>query len=222
MYYKNRAEAGALLAEKLKKYKGQKNVIIAVNEGSVVVAAPIAKALECPITLMTTKAIALPGETNPVGYINQNGDFVFNKLLSEGQRNEFTSEYHTYIEQQKTEKLHQMNALVSGRGSIFEPNQLHGSNIMLVSDGLSSGPLLDSLIEYLKPIRINQLIVALPIACITTVDRLHMYADNLVVLDVAEFFMGTNHYYEDNKLPDTQTVSNALDVIARQWGRQPS
>lgn len=218
MYYKNRADAGGLLAAKLIKYKGQKNTIIAVNDGSVVVAAPIAKELECPITLLTTQAIALPGETNPVGYINQNGDFVFNKLLSEGQRDAFMSEYRTYIEQQKLEKLHQMHALVSGKGSIFEPKQLHGSNIILVSDGLSSGPLLDSLIDYLKPIRIQKLIIALPVACITTVDRLHMYADELDVLGVAEYFMGTDHYYEDNYIPDSQRISQALDTIAEQWG----
>jgi len=218
MYYKNRAEAGNLLAKKLEKYTGQKNAIIAVSDGSVVVAAPIAKQLECVITLMTTKAIALPGETQPVGYINQNGDFVFNKLLSEGQRDEFTSEYRTYIEEQKSQKMHQMNALVTGKGGIFEPKQLYGSNIILVSDGLNSGPLLDSIIDYLKPVKIEKLIIALPIACVTTVDRLHMYADELVVLDVTEYFMGTDHYYESNQLPGNQTIIKALDTIYNQWG----
>lgn len=218
MYFKNRADAGVLLAEKLKPHKGQHNTIIAVSDGSVVVAAPIAKLLQCPITLMTTKAIMLPGESQPVGYINQNGDFVYNKLLSEGQRDEMSGEYRTYIDQQKTEKFRQISALITGKGGIFDPKKLHGSNIILVSDGLSSGPLLDSILEYLKPIRIQKLIIALPIACITTVDRLHMYADELDVLSVAEFFMGTDHYYENNQLPDSEKINQALDAISRQWG----
>lgn len=218
MYYKNRAEAGKKLAEKLAKYSSEKTIIIAINDGAVVVSAPIAKQLRCGIAVLTTRAIALPGEDQPVGYINQSGDFVYNKLLSEGQRDEIVGEYRTFLEQEKTEQLRTMNALVGGEDVIFDHNKLHGFNIILVSDGLSSGPLLDSITEYLKPVRVNKLIIALPIACITTVDRLHMYADELCVLGVAKYFLGTDHYYEDNTIPNHETIMNAVSAISSEWG----
>jgi len=216
MYFKNRIQAGEQLATRLLPHKGQKNVVIAVNDGSVLVGGPIAKQLSSVLTLLLTEAITVPGEAQPIGYINQEGEFVPNKLLSQGQQDAYTQEYRNHIEQEKQQKFHAINALISGEG--FLPHdKLRDSNIILVSDGLSSGPLLDSIVDFLKPIRIQKLIIALPIACITTVDRIHMYADEIQCLGVAEYFMGTNHYYEDNAIPPHKKIVDTISTIVQSW-----
>ncbi len=209
LYFKNRVEAGNELAKKLEKYKGQKNAIVALGDGSVMVAAPIIKEVPALITMLVTEAVALPGESDPVGYVDQNGVFVPNKRLTQSQQEGFNSEYRSYIEQQKFQKFRTMNALYGG-SEFFPVSELHDHNIIMVSDGFSSGPLLESLVELLKPIRLKNFIVATPVACVTTMQAIKEHADDVFCLNVAQFYMGVNHYYADNTLPEHQKVLSFL------------
>lgn len=210
MYFKNRKEAGKVLANQLSQYKGQKNAIVALGDGAVVVAQAIAEEVPAVITMLVTEAIVPPGEDVPVGYIDQDGTFVPNKLLNESELKEFTDEYRSLIEQQKLEGLHKMIALTSGK-DIFPHSKLHGYNIMMVADGFSSGPLLDSIVELLKPIKINKFVISVPIACATTADRINRYSDDVHTLGVADFYLGANHYYEDNAIPSHEEI---VDIVA--------
>lgn len=216
LFFKNRTQAGELLAKELEKYKGEKNAIIALGDGSVSVAEAITKSVPAIITMLVTEAIALPGETDPIGYIDQDRTFVPNKLMNPGQLQDFMDEYRTYIEQQKMEKFSMITALAGG-DDVFPHSKLHGYNIIMVSDGFSSGPLLDSIVDLLKPIRINKFIVAVPVACITTMDRINHVADEVDCLGVAEFYMGVNHYYEDNTLPEHKAVIKTVTSSITNW-----
>ena len=60
MYFRDRTEAGLLLAEKLKKYKGQPGVVLAVPRGGVPVAYEVARKLGLPLELILTKKIGHP------------------------------------------------------------------------------------------------------------------------------------------------------------------
>ena len=54
--------------------------------------------------------------------------------------------------------------------------------------------------------RIKRLIVTTPIASVDAVDRMHILGDELHVIGVTENFMGTNHYYDNNDIPDRDTI----------------
>ena len=55
--FKNRTEAGILLAEKLKSYAGVPGIILAVPRGGVPVAYAVAKELGMPLDIVLTKKI---------------------------------------------------------------------------------------------------------------------------------------------------------------------
>lgn len=216
LYFKNRQEAGKVLAGQLSKYKGQKNALVALSDGAVIVAEEIAKQVPSLITLLVTEAIAPPGEDTPVGYIDQDGTFVENKLLTSEQLHEFTDEYRTMIEQQKLEKLHKMIALAGGK-NIFPHEKLHDYNIIMVADGFSSGPLIDSLVDLLKPIRIRNFVIAVPVACVTTVERINRYSEDVQVLGVADFYKGADHYFEENQLPSHDEILKIIETNISNW-----
>lgn len=60
MLFKNREEAGVLLAEKLAKYRGQGTLILALPRGGVVLGAEIAKALDAELDLVIAKKSVTP------------------------------------------------------------------------------------------------------------------------------------------------------------------
>ena len=216
MYFKSRVEAGQKLAAELGKYRYENCAVVALSDGGVVVGAQIAAALHCVLTLLLIEPIKLPGESDPVAGINQDGGFTYNNMYSSGQLEEFVSEYHEYIEQAKIQKLSEMNRLL-GEGGLIRRDLLRGHNIILVSDGLSSGFSLDAAADYLKPIKAERLVMATPIASVPAVDRMHIIADEIHCLSVIDNYMETNHYYEDNDLPSHETIINTIKSVVLNW-----
>jgi predicted phosphoribosyltransferase len=82
---------------------------------------------------------------------------------------------------------------------------------------LDNGASLEVAMDFLKPIRINKLVVATPVATVPAVDKLHIIADELHVLDVKENFMGTNHYYEQNDIPSHEETIAKINQIVLNW-----
>lgn len=90
-------------------------------------------------------------------------------------------------------------------------------NIIVVSDGLKTGFPVDLAAEFLKPIAIEKLVVAVPFAGIKAVDRMHVLADDLYCLNVIEDYIDTNHYYDKQDVPDHATVLKTIEQIVTKW-----
>ncbi len=216
MYFKSRADAGIELAAGLTKYNGLNTTIIALSDGGVVVGMQIATKLHCPLTLLMTAAIELPGEIDPVAVIDQDGIFTYNNMYSPGELEEFDMEYHHYIEQLKLEKLHRLHRLM-GKSGLIRKDLLRGRNIILVSDGLSTGFSLEAVVDYLKSIEVGKLIAAVPLATVGAVDRMHILTDEIHCLSVVDNYIDTNHYYDDNRIPSHQAIINMVENIVEHW-----
>jgi putative phosphoribosyl transferase len=217
MYFKDRSEAAEKLAEMIvPKYRYENCAVVALTDGGVVIGAHLAVQLHCSLMMLLTEQIKLPGEDITVGALDQSGVFTYDGMFSMGQIEEFNSEFHGVIEQQKLQKLHDMNKLL-GSGGIIDPALLRYHNVILVSDGLNNGLSLDSAAQYLKPYKIEKLIVATPIASVPAVDRIHIMADEIFCLSVIDNYMDTNHYYDNNKLPPHEDIVETIKNIVLQW-----
>lgn len=205
-----------MLASQLQNYRYENTVVVALSDGAVQVGMQIAAELHATLTMMLSEQIDIPGEGMIFGSLNQAGDFVYNEKLSDGEIHAYYSEFHGYLEDQKRVKTSKMNALMSSGGLVSE-DMLRGQNVILTIDGLSNGNLLDAAEEYLKPLRIERLIIAAPIASVPAVDKAHLLADELHILAVTDNFLDTNHYYEVNDLPDHDTVIRMLNDFVLSW-----
>ena len=58
--FQNRDEAGRLLAEKLKEYKGTNSIVLAIPRGGVPIGYLIAKELQLPLDIVISKKICHP------------------------------------------------------------------------------------------------------------------------------------------------------------------
>jgi len=220
MYFKNRVEAGQKLAKTLTDFKDQMPAVIALSDGAVVIAAQVAIELQCVVTMLLSEPIKLPGEPDAVAVINQEGTFTYNDMYSTGQLEEFQQEYYQVIEQEKLKKMSEMNRLL-GKGGLIRKDLLKDHTIILVSDGLSNGLSVESAIDYLKPLRTQQIIIATPLASLAAVDRMHVLSDGIKCLSVIENFINTNHYYDDNSLPDHETIIGIIQNLVEHWQPAP-
>lgn len=217
MYFESRAQAGQILAAQLvEQYRYENCVVVALSDGAVQVGEQIAGALHCILTMLLIEDIDVPGESLNFGGVSQNGAFTYNGMFSAGEIEEYASEFHGYLEEKKREAFQKMNRLL-GDGGIIDNDMLRDHTVILVADGLDSGASLDVAVEFLKPIRIKRLVVATPIATVAAVDKMHMLADELHILDVKQNFMGINHYYEQNDIPSHEETVAKINQIVLNW-----
>ncbi len=216
-YFPSRQVAGSLLADELEvKYRFEDCAVIALGDGGVVVGAQIAMRLHCVLTLLLTAEIKLQGESQAVADINHLGGLTYNSSLSSGELDEIQAENFNYLEQQKMTKKSELNRGL-GRGSIIRPELLKGRNVIVVSDGLVDSLSLHAVVDYVKPIKIQKLIVAVPFASVAVVDQMHVLADELLCLNTIENVISIDHYYEDNAVPPHDKIIQIIEDIILHW-----
>ena len=221
MYFHNRAEAGRLLADELIDYRLKNCSVVALTPGAVIVGAQIAMRIHAGLMILLTENLFLPGEIDALGAVSSSNMLTYNDMFSTGQIEEFVSEYFTYIEQQRMEKLSKLHRLL-GTGGEIKRELLHNHIVIVVSDGLSNGFSLAVAAEFLKPIKIKKLVAASTVASTQAVDRMHLFADEIHNLSVVNNFMDTNHYYEDNTIPDIEGVFKIIRDTPIRWDRRAS
>lgn len=216
-YFPNRQVAGDLIADILEpKYRYEDCAVLALSDGSVVVGVEIAKRLHCIINMLLCSAIQLPREYDTLATINNFGGVTFSDMYSPGELEEIQGEYFNYLEQQKIEKLFEMNRLL-GDGGVLSSDQLRNRNVIVVSDGLNNGMSMSAAAEFLKPIKIKKLIMVTPFASVGAVDQMHILADEIVCLNVLEDIISIDHYYEENTLPQHEEIIRVLENIVLHW-----
>ena len=173
MYFESRADAGAKLAVQLvERYRYENCAVVALSDGAVLVGEKIAEQLHCILTLLLIETIEVPGESVSFGGLSQSGGFTYNGMFSVGEVDEYVSEFHGYLDEQKREAFQKINRLL-GDGGLIDEHMLLDRTIILVADGIDNGASIDVAMDFLKPIRTNKIVVATPVASIPAVDKLH-------------------------------------------------
>lgn len=216
-YFSNRAVAGVELSVKLQKYRYENCAVLALNPGAVLVAEQIAAKIHSVLMMLLIEDIEISeNDDTIIGTLDNRGSFIYNNTYSSGELEEWTSEYHNSIEAGKLTKLNEMHRLLGEHG-VVDDKLLLGRNVILVSDGLRTGVTVAAAINYLKPIKTEKIISAVPVASVTAVDKLHLLTDEIQCLSVVEQYFDTAHYYDDNSIPDTPQIVAKIDQIIKNW-----
>lgn len=109
MYFENREQAGQLLAQLMvERYRYENCVVVALGDGGVLVGEQIAIALHCLLTMLLVEDIEVPGESTSFGGVSQSGGFTYNGAFSSGEIDEYTSEFHGYLEEKNAKRFRRL------------------------------------------------------------------------------------------------------------------
>ena len=205
-----------LASQLVKKYRYEKCAVIALDDGGVMVGAQIAMQLHCVLTLLMSAEIKLPREPMAIAGITAEGALSYNHSYSDGEISEMAGENFGFMEQEKLLQMHNLNQLVGGGGTINK-TLLSEHNIIIVSDGVKTGFSVDLAYEFLKPIKIENLVFAVPFSSVEAVDRMHVLADDLYCLNVVPEYQETAHYYDTQDIPDHETVLKTIEHVTVNW-----
>lgn len=206
-----------MLANQLEStYRYEDCAVVALSDGAVLVGEEIASSLHCVLTMLLIEDIEVPGESMSFGGVSQSGGFTYNGMFSAGEVEEYTSEFHGYLDEKKREAFQKINRLL-GDGGLIDADMLRDHVVILVADGVDNGASIDVAMDFLKPIRTQKVVMVTPVATVPAVDKLHLMADEIHILDVKQNFMGTDHYYEDNTIPSHEDTIAKINEIVLNW-----
>ncbi len=215
-YFKDRKEAGKLLAKQMKDYQRQNCAVVALSEGGVQVGAEIAKAIHASLFLLTIEDVILPRELEPLAAMSSAGTFTFNHSLSSADLEEITSDSRPVIDQLRLETFQKLNRIVSKDG-VIDKRLLKRHIIIVVSDGIANGLSLDVAADFLKPILSKQIVVATPLCNPGAIDRIRMMTTDFYYLAIIESDFPLKHYYEENELPGHEEIIDTMKNISLSW-----
>lgn len=186
--FRNRTDAGTRLAEKLKKFKKEPGIIMAVPRGGVPVAYAVAKELNLPVELVLTKKIGHPlNKEYAIGAASLTDYFI---IPHEG----VTDHYIESELQLIRSRLKEMQKTLQ---SDTLPENYEGKTLLIIDDGIATGNTILGTIKLLRKNRPGKIVIAAPVASEPAVEMLAKEADEVIVLLIPSEFYGVGAFYED-------------------------
>jgi predicted phosphoribosyltransferase len=205
--FRNRTEAGELLADELASYANNPDVIVlALPRGGVPVGAQVAKKLNVPLDVFVVRKLGLPGHPElAMGAIAIGGVRVINRDVVDGlQIPELVID--AVAAQEQEELARRRHAY---RGDLPAP-EVSGKTVIIVDDGVATGSTMFVAIAALRQLNASRIIVATPTIARSTYDYLRKYADEIVAVIVPEEFYGVGQWYEDFSQTTDEEVRQLL------------
>ena len=207
--FRDRTEAGELLAEQLTSYANKPNVIVlALPRGGVPVGAQVARKLNVPLDVFVVRKLGLPGHPElAMGAIATggvrvlNGDVINSLRVPDEVINAVTAE--EYQELQRRERSYRDD---------LPPPEVEGKTVIIVDDGIATGSTMFAAIAALRQLNASRIVVATPTIARSTYDYLRKHADEVVAVIVPEEFYGVGQWYEDFSQTTDEEVHELLGV----------
>lgn len=189
--FRDRKEAGRLLARHLGDYRGQKTVVLGIPRGGIIVAQELAHTLQADMDIVLAHKLRTPGHLElAMGSVSEDGKLFLNEEVVQelgiGQ---------VYIQQEKARQL----AEIRRRTEIFRRGRpgvpLAGRTVIVTDDGVATGATTQAALWAVKMEKPEKLIAAFPVGPEDTITRLAKDVDEMICLRTPPMFAAVGQFY---------------------------
>lgn len=217
--FTNRTQAGEQLAQAIHAILTQQTadsvakpetIVYALPRGGLPVAAPVARLLNCPLTIEVAKKISHP--ENPelaIGAVTASGNVLWDQHKLSF-RNMPNSGWREAALDAATTQAKSLQAQLSpGCPQV----NTEGATLILVDDGIATGMTMAVAATSLKALSPAEVWLCTPVAPLKLLPWLHQWGDRVIVLATPENFFSVSHFY--SQFPQVET-SKALECLLQQ------
>ncbi|MFN0086838.1 MAG: phosphoribosyltransferase [Blastocatellia bacterium] len=213
MKFRDRREAGRVLARRLAEYAGREDVIIlALPRGGVPVGYEVARALRAPLDVFVVRKLGAPG----------NEELAMGAIASGGARamNEDVVRYLNISDETIDAVASREQAEVRRRERAYRGTrprvEVAGRTVILVDDGLATGATMRAAVKALSAQKPAQIIVAAPVASPATCEMIERGAGTRCLCEQEpESLLAIGFWYDDFRQVTDEEVR---DLLAGQPG----
>ncbi len=205
--FRNRTEAGRVLAQELMAYAKRGDVIVlALPRGGVPVAFEVAHALHAPLDVFVVRKLGVPGhEELAMGAIASGGVLVIEPSVVE----DLSIPMEVVLDVAAREEQERLRREREYRGDRPGPD-VRGRTVILVDDGLATGSTMRAAVAALRKLQPAKIVVAVPVAVRSTCEELAEEVDEVVCARTPEPFHGVGEWYADFSQTTDEEVRELL------------
>jgi predicted phosphoribosyltransferase len=209
--FKNRAQAGKLLAKALGAYAHRPDaIVLALPRGGVPVAFAVAMTLGLELDILLVRKLGLPGQPEyAIGAVGSGGVQVLQPgvpgLMGVTQEQVDAIAARELLEIERRTRLYR-----GGRA----PPVLAGRVVIIVDDGIATGSTMLAAVEVARRHAAGRVVVAAPVAPPDTLAALAPLADEVVCLAAPLRFRAVSQWYETF---DQTSDEEVQDLLAMAW-----
>lgn len=208
--FRNRTQAGKLLAAQLTEYANRADVLVlGLPRGGVPVAYEVAKELDAPLDVCLVRKLGVPGHTElAMGAIATGGVRVINENVVDWLR--ISPETINQVAAIEMRELDRRSHTYRGNRPLLK---VKNHTIILVDDGIATGATIRAAIATLKKQQPGKLVVAVPVAAASTCEELQAEVDQVVCVMMPEDLCAIGIWYEDFQ---QTTDTEVCELLTRQ------
>ncbi|RTM08156.1 MAG: phosphoribosyltransferase [Bradyrhizobiaceae bacterium] len=206
MLFQDREDAGRQLARALVKYKSRHPVILALPRGGVPVAAEVAESLEAPLDLILVRKIGTPMQPElAMGAVVDGEQPVIVRNQDVIDLTGVSDETFDAVCKKELAEIDRRRERYLGNRDRAD---VQGQVAIIVDDGIATGATTLAAIQALRKREPKELILAVPVAPLDTLQRLHTEVDAIVCLDTPRDFGAIGYYYRDfRQISDDEVIA---------------
>ena len=192
--FRDRREAGRVLADLLTAYRGRPDVIVlGLARGGLPVAYEVARSLGAPLDAFIVRKLGAPGhEEFAVGALASGGRVVVNDDILRGLR--VTPEQLREIAEREARELARREAAYRGGRP---PLDVTGKTVILVDDGLATGSSMMAAVQALRESEPAEIVVAVPAAPESTCREFAAIVEDMVCASMPTPFLAVGESFWD-------------------------
>jgi predicted phosphoribosyltransferase len=216
--FRDRAEAGQVLAQRLKRYARRPDVLVlGLPRGGVPVAYEVARELQAPLDVYLVRKLGVPGRAElAMGAIGSGGVRVLNDDIVH-----LLQIPPELIEEVSTEERHELER----RERLYRDDrpapEVRGRIVILIDDGLATGSTMRAAVAGLRRQQPGRIVVAVPVGAADTCTELRQFADEVVCARAPDPFLAVGLWYDDFSQTTDAEVRSLLEHSLEQRALVP-
>ncbi len=214
--YRDRREAGRVLATLLGEYAARDDVLVlALPRGGVPVAVEVAEALGAPLDLFLVRKLGVPGhEELAMGAIASGGTRTLNADVVQALH--IPERVIDSVVASEKRELARRERLYRGARPLPE---IEGKQVILVDDGLATGATMRAALQALRGHEPAAIIVAVPVAARASCELFQGEAEQVICALTPDPFQAVGLWYEDFSQTTDEEVRELLARAAHPRSR---